>query len=250
MVDVILCLNLKKFPNRLFACYGANQAHDMPFHMFRRWHAIPAGRYKTYEGIQKAMIAAGFPECAERVKDECKNMEPVFSNMHKRKCVYLQYLNYCQMLRYLIERDQTGIILYDDHYIKDFSLVQENYIALRKILPANDPIVMQLHHYEHEDELHRYRLEQPPIFHKDVPNLRKGMCTSSENAMLYSPEGAALVLDILFREFAFSVEGTVVDNIAEYIYHFSISTPVAQSLAGVGTHQGGYTNYQIPEVVL
>ena len=96
-----------------------------------------------------------------------------------------QAWNYCQMLRYLVETQQTGVILYDDRFIKDWINLQCTYDVLRSD-EAPNPVILQLDYYfsgHFNQGIKRRR-------HGHVPYIQQGPTTASENAMVYSPDGA------------------------------------------------------------
>ena len=43
-----------------------------------------------------------------------------------------QFWSYCQMLRYIVERGITAVILYDDRYITNWSQLAGTYMCMRQ----------------------------------------------------------------------------------------------------------------------
>ena len=96
-----------------------------------------------------------------------------------------QAWNYCQMLRYLVETQQSGVILYDDRFIKDWINLQCTYNVI-KGHEAENPVILQLDYYfsgHFNQKIKRQR-------HRHVCYIQQGPTTGSENAMVYSPDGA------------------------------------------------------------
>lgn len=181
-IDVILILNLEHRSDRLCAVYGALQAAGAPVDRIRRWHATPGSDFKDRDALICAATEDDFPEFSYLVHD----LPADDPNYELELNIKSQTWNYCQMLRYLVETEQSGLILYDDRYIKDWEILSGMYKSLRRMQPDNPCLILQLDryfslHFNQKMRRRRYR---------GVPYITAGPFSGSENAMLYSAAGA------------------------------------------------------------
>lgn len=178
-IDVVLILNLEKRLDRLYAIYGALCAAGTPKEKIKRWPAISGDNFEDRDALIQAATDDGFPEFSSLVVNR-PNDELYFELNIKS-----QAWNYCQMLRYLVETQQTGVILYDDRFIKDWINFQGTYNTLKRH-EAQNPVILQIEYYfsgHFNQKIKRRR-------HRHVSYIQQGPTTASENAMVYSPDGA------------------------------------------------------------
>ena len=108
MISEVIVLNLPSRSDKFWSCYGALHAVGVPTERIKRWEAMPASDYENIEALVDAAVKDGFP---------------AFQTIYERgRCddylsINAQFWSYCQMLRYIAEKDITAIILYDDRYI-------------------------------------------------------------------------------------------------------------------------------------
>ena len=181
-IDVILILNLEHRPDRLWTTFGALVAGGAPVDIIHRWHATPGSDFKDLDALIRAATEDGFPQLSYLVI----NLPADSPDYQLELNIKTQAWNYCQMLRYLVETNQSGLILYDDRYVKDWGILSGMYKNLRRMQPDNPCLIVQLDHYF---SLHFNQKMRPPTY-RGVPYIRQGPISGSENAMLYSPAGA------------------------------------------------------------
>ena len=203
-IDVILVLNLEHRPDRFYMVYAGLDIADAPLDRVKRWNAVPGSKFKSLQEIVEATAEDGFPKfqlyclseenCSDRYEDELQ--------FHIN--VMTQKWSYCQMLRYLRDTNQSGLILYDDRYVRSWLHLADTYHYLREAQLGNDTLILQLEYYEN---IWCQRYDR--IRHPSVPYIVEGPISSSENAMVYSPEGAAFLLEYLFINSELFVESTI-----------------------------------------
>lgn len=183
-IDVVLILNLEKRLDRLYAVYGALQAAETPMEKVKRWSAISGDNFEDTDALVRAAMDDGFPEFRHIVVNHPND------KLYFELNIKSQAWNYCQMLRYLVETQQTGVILYDDRFIKDWLNLQSAYSVLKRH-EAENPVILQLDYYYSGHFNQRIRRRR----HKHVNYFQQGPTTASENAMVYSPDGAEWFLE-------------------------------------------------------
>ena len=181
-IDVILILNLKHRPDRFYTTYGALVAAGTPLERIRRFEATPGSDFKDRDALIHAATEDGFPQFSYLVYD-LPSDDP---NYQIELNIKSQAWNYCQMLRYLKDTNQSGLILYDDRYIKDWDILSGMYKSLRRMQPDNPCLILQLDRYFSLHFNQKMRRRKYP----GVPYIVQGPFSGSENAMLYSPIGA------------------------------------------------------------
>lgn len=204
-IEEILVLNLRDRPDRYHAVRGALHAAGAPQNRIKRWGAIPASDYGNIETLVGEAVKDGFPE-----------FETLFEGKNPGRLPKIgQFWSYCQMLRYIVERNITAVILYDDRYITNWSQLAGTYMCMRNIeqYPNNDFKILQLEYYY--DFTHKIVniYTNPDKYAKPYPMMPfvlQGPLGGSENAMLYRPEGAKFFLEKLLTRFHDSVETTLV----------------------------------------
>lgn len=182
-IDVVLILNLEKRVDRLYAIYGALWAAGVPKGKIKRWPAISGDNFQDRDALIQAATDDGFPEFSHLILDRPHEKPYLELNIKS------QAWNYCQMLRYLVETQQTGVILYDDRFIKDWINLQGTYHVLKQD-EAQDPVILQLDYYFSGHFNQKIKRHQ----HQHLPYIQQGPTTASENAMVYSPDGAEWLL--------------------------------------------------------
>ena len=190
-INEVLVLNLESRPDRKWAAIGALDLAYTPLERVRIWNAVPASDFENIEQIGEAAAADGFPWFVEYVKTR---------SFIKHPMIVAQAWSYCQMLRHLVVQDLTGLILYDDRYILDFEQLSAiNYWLARSYHQDSEPYLMvQFEHYENIHHNTGYEWN----FHRNFPYLVEGPLGCSENAILYSPEGARFALEFLEENLA------------------------------------------------
>lgn len=201
-IDVILVLNLEHRPDRFYMVYAGLDIADAPLDRVKRWNAVPGSQFKSFQEIAEATAEDGFSEF------RCLSEENLRNRYNDELQFYLNVMtqkwSYCQMLRYLRDTNQSGLILYDDRYIKSWLHLADTYHYLRKYQEGNDALILQLEYYEN---IWCQRYDR--IRHPSVPYVVEGPISSSENAMVYSAEGAAFLLEYLFINSELFVESTI-----------------------------------------
>ena len=182
-IDVVLILNLEHRRDRLWTTYGALHAVGVPMERIKRWHATPGSDFKDSDALIHAATEDGFPQLSYLVIDLPADSPDYQLELNIKS----QTWNYCQMLRYLAETEQTGLILYDDRYIKDWGILSGMYKSLRKMQPNNPRLILQLDRYF---SMHFNQKMRRRRYSDNVRYIVAGPFSGSENAMLYSPAGA------------------------------------------------------------
>ena len=206
-IHEILVLNLKDRMDRYYSVYGALHAAGTPIERIQRWNAIPASDYENIEALVDAAVKDGFPEFKTLLEN--KKFSP-------RLAKGAQFWSYCQMLRYIAEKNIVAAILYDDRYITNWSQLAAVYCYIKEIerdLPGKVELtILQLEYY------HDFTNQIVNIYaHPDkysrpypmMPYILQGPLGASENAMLYTPEGAKFFLEKLLNTFNDSIEETL-----------------------------------------
>ena len=180
-IDEVLVLNLESRRDRKWAAIGALDLAYTPLERVRIWNAIPASDFENLQQIGASAAADGFPWFVAYVK-RC--------GFIRHPMIVAQAWSYCQMLRHIAESDITGLILYDDRYIIDF----EQLASLNYWLTRIGYKFVQLDYYDNIEHLHMgFELK----IHDKIPYLAEGPLGCSENAILYSPQGAMWTLNFL-----------------------------------------------------
>lgn len=181
-IDVILILNLEHRPDRFWATYGALVAARTPLERIRRVEATPGSDFKDKDALVHAATEDGFPEFSYLVRD----LPADDPNYQIELNIKSQAWNYCQMLRYLKDTNQSGLILYDDRYVKEFENLESLYKSLLRSQPRNGTLILQLDYYFSASLNPKMRRRK----RDDMPYIKQGPSCGSDNAMLYSAAGA------------------------------------------------------------
>ena len=181
-IDVILILNLKERYDRFWATYGALVAACTPLERIRRVEATPGSDFKDKDALVRAATGDGFPEFSYLVKDLPADDPNYILELNIKS----QTWNYCQMLRYLKDTNQSGLILYDDRYVKNWQDLETLYKVLLRSQPRNDTLILQLDYYFSTCLNQKMRRRK----RDDMPYIKQGPSCGSDNAMLYSAAGA------------------------------------------------------------
>ena len=207
-IQEILVLNLKERMDRYHAVYGALHAAGANTNDIKRWEAMPASDYKDTAALVDAAVKDGFPE-----------FQTLFENngMSGRSTKNAQFWSYCQMLRYIAERNITAVILYDDRYITNWSQLANVYSCMKNIEDNPDSgvvlDVLQLEYY-HDDHHQIVNIYTHPdkfsVPYPCLPYILQGPLGQSENAMLFTPNGAKFFLQRLLNFFNDSIEHTLI----------------------------------------
>lgn len=213
-IDIVLVLNLKSRPDRLWSVFGALTVAGVPLNIIKRWDAIPGSNYESFSEIANDAVKDRFPEFEQIFEIEDERSE---NNLAKDITdqlainILTQRWSYCQMLRYLIDNQLSGLILYDDRFIKNWDIISTTYNILRLAQPNNKKLILQLDYYNASSCNQDGFLNPVPYNQGNyVYYILEGPITSSENAMLYSPEGAEFMLnELLTHRIAHGVEASI-----------------------------------------
>ena len=196
-IDEVLVLNLKSRPDRKWAAIGALTLAQCPLERVRIWNAAPASEFENTHQIGEAAAADGFPWLLDYA-----------NNTDLRLYVVAQAWSYCQMLRHLAEHNLTGIILYDDRYILDFEQLSAVHYWLSNF-NHNDVripyLMLQCDYYQSLQHNIGYEWD----LHPEFPYLAEGPLGGSENAVVYTSEGAKFFLDYLEKHMTENVGSTL-----------------------------------------
>ena len=202
-IETVLILNLKKRPDRFWATYGALVAAGTPINRIRRVEATPGCDFKDRDALIHAATEDGFPEFSYLVNDLATD-DP---NYQIELNIKSQAWNYCQMLRYLKDTNQSGLILYDDRYVKNWQNLESLYKALLRSQPGNGTLILQLDYYFSASLNQKMRRRK----RAGLPYIKQGPLCGSDNAMLYSAAGAEWFLGKILEpeNERRNVEGTI-----------------------------------------
>ena len=206
IISEVIVLNLRHRQDKFWSIYGALVASGTPPGRIRRWEAMPASDYKDIEALVDAAVKDGFPEFQTMLENE---------RFDRYLAVNAQFWSYCQMLRYIAERNITAVILYDDRYILNWTQFTRLYrlIELRKedSVNVNDSVLVEFHMLQLEYYMDAYLLRSQSFFrvqatpdkcmrqYPRIPHILQGPLGASENAMLFTSEGAKFFLQKLFQ---------------------------------------------------
>ena len=190
-IEKVLILNLKKRPDRFWTCYGALMATGTPMDRVMRVEASPGIDFKDKDALVRAATEDGFPEF-ERIVRELPADDP---NYQLELNIKSQAWDYCRMLRYLKDTNQSGLILYDDRYVKNWENLESLYKSLLRSQSRNDTFILQLDYYFSASLNQKMRRKRGYF-----PYIKQGPRSSSENAMLYSAAGAEWFLEKILEE--------------------------------------------------
>ena len=210
-ISEVLVLNLKHRSDKFWSVYGALVAAGTPVEKIKRWNAMPASDYKNIEALVDAAVKDGFPEFQTLLENEM---------FDRYLTISAQFWSYCQMLRYISEKNIVAVILYDDRYILNWTQFSRVYtlVERRKEDSVNsenavDFYMLQLEYYVDEyliDSQSFFRVQATPDKcmrqYPHIPHILQGPLGASENAMLYTPEGAKFFLEKLFQNGVAKVE--------------------------------------------
>ena len=203
MISEVIVLNLPSRSDKFWSCYGALHAVGVPTERIKRWEAMPASDYENIEVLVDAVVKDGFPEFQTIYeRDRCDNYLTINA----------QFWSYCQMLRYIAEKDITAIILYDDRYLLNWAQFVKLYQKIRDYQKhaedAGDRVefyMLQLEFYHDMFMLNSqdfFRVQATPECMRQfprIPHIVQGPLGAGENAMLYTAEGAKYFLEKLFQ---------------------------------------------------
>ena len=210
-ISEVLVLNLKHRSDKFWSIYGALVAAGTPVEKIKRWNAMPASDYKNIEELVDAAVKDGFPEFQTLLENE---------RFGSNLAISAQFWSYCQMLRYIGEKNIVAVILYDDRYILNWSQFSRLYMLIERrkedSVNSENPVdfyMLQLEYYRDEymiDSQSFFRVQVTPDkcmrqFPR-IPHILQGPLGASENAMLYTPEGAKFFLGKLFQNGVPSIE--------------------------------------------
>ena len=195
-IDEVLVLNLESRRDRKWAAIGALILAQCPFERICIWNAAPASDFQTSPEIGEAAAADGFPWFAKYAQ-----------NTDLRIYTVAQAWSYCQMLRHIAENDLNAVILYDDRYILDFEQLSAVHVWLKNFNDGYDVPYRMLQCEYYQFRVHN--IGYASDMHPYVPYIVEGPLGGSENAIIYTCEGAKFFLDYLKENMTVNVESTL-----------------------------------------
>ena len=139
------------------------------------------------------------------------------------------------MLSEIVKRDENTVILYDDRYIRDFGYISEmvGHLSQENLPPFE---ILQFENNQHNAADPRHFMN--PKRHPKFPWFYQGPLGGSENAMFYTPKGAAFLLEYLLENFGPTTETTILkmnENLEDYPFFWTADFPIIGRLEFLGT---------------
>ena len=180
MIDKIIVMNLPAETRRRYLCEGALLAKGVPLDRFQIWECIDD---KAYEKSQKL--------CEDASDDKIEQYTKLLdSGMYKHVpiAILAQQWNYFRIMRYIIEKRITAIVMHDDTIL---GLKFERLQAIISILKNRGNFhLLLLNCFRKPHVLHN---ELTPICAHSI--IMHGICGSYDLGVIYSPRGANWVLN-------------------------------------------------------
>lgn len=232
-IDRVFILNLPNNIERRWACYAANVINGVPPHIICIWRAIPGDDFETIAAMVEKAVADGFPEF-QGLYDEGQLEERDPTDTYGYR-VIAQFWSYCQMLREIANGDENTVILYDDRYIKDFNYIDAmvGHLSQENLPPFE---ILQFENNKHNAADPRHFMN--PKHHPKFPWFYQGPLGGSENAMFYTPKGAAFLLEYLLKNFGPTTETTILkmnENLEDYPFFWTVDFPIIGMPEFLGT---------------
>ena len=232
-IDRVYILNLPDNIERRWACYAANATNGVPQSHIHIWRAIPGNDFESIAEMVEKAVDDGFPEFKELY-----NKEQIHDRVPEDTygfCVTAQFWSYCQMLREIVKRDENTVILYDDRYIRDFGYISEmvGHLSQENLPPFE---ILQFENNQHNAADPRHFMNPQP--HPNYPWFYQGPLGGSENAMFYTPKGAAFLLEYLLENFGPTTETTILkmnENLEDCPFFWTVDFPIIGVLDFLGT---------------
>ena len=106
----VYILNLEVEQKRRYMCEGALFAMNAPFKRVKRWIAKDDFEYEKSSDVIRAAIRDGFPSFQSYLDKGQQNKDGI--------AIYTQTWNYCRFWRYLIENNETAMLIQDDRKLR------------------------------------------------------------------------------------------------------------------------------------
>ena len=233
-IDRVLILNLPYNIQRRWACYSANVINGVPERAICIWKAIPGDNFESIAEMVENAAADGFPELL-KLYDAGQIAERDRTDTYGYR-VTAQFWSYCQMLREIAKGGENTVILYDDRYIRNFGYIDATVSHLsEKNLPPFE--ILQFENNLHNAADPRHFMNPKP--HPKFPWFYQGPLGGSENAMFFTPKGAAFLLEYLLENFGPTTETTILkmnENLEAYPYFWTADFPIVGMLEFLGTN--------------
>ena len=178
-LDKVLLMNLKRRKHKYWFTTGALSMLGYPPDRIRRFNAHDAQNYDDIKSVHNAAVVDGFP---------------IFSEFESsRKSLAAWYWTWCAALRQIVESNETVLLMIDDYSPLPFwrydrlNLLVENCYRIDKSFR-----MLQLTHTRFYHEVY------DPLNHYNEV-LAKGLAGSADMANVFSPSGAAHLLDICIK---------------------------------------------------
>lgn len=238
-IDRVFILNLPYNIQRRWACYSANVINGVPESHISIWKAIPGDDFESIGEMVEKAVADGFGSF-QRLYDTGQIGERKRTDTYGYR-VTAQFWSYCQMLREIVNSDKNSVILYDDRYIKDFDYMNAMTVHLSHYSTSSPEILAPFEILQFENNQHHAanpRHFMNPKRHPKFPWFYQGPLGGSENAMFYTPKGAAFLLEYLLKNFGPTTETTILkmnENLKEYPFFWTVDFPIIGRLDFLGT---------------
>ena len=232
-IDRVFILNLPYNIQRRWACYSANVINGVPESYISIWKAIPGDDFESIGEMVEKAVADGFASF-QSLYDTGQIGERKRTDTYGYR-VTAQFWSYCQMLREIANSDENTVILYDDRYIRDFGYINEmvGHLSQENLPPFE---ILQFENNLHNSADPRHFMN--PQRHPDYPWFAQGPLGGSENAMFFTPKGAAFLLEFLLENFGPTTETTILkmnENLEDYLFFWTADFPIIGRLNFLGT---------------
>ena len=184
----VYILNLEVEQKRRYMCEGALFAMNAPFKRVKRWVAKDDFEYEKSSDVIRAAIRDGFPSFQSYLDKGQQNKDGI--------AIYTQTWNYCRFWRYLVENNETAMLIQDDRRLR---VSYPRMLEIFQELISFDPDVeflslwcnQEVAHKSFSDRLpFRFISEDSPIAYGIYEN---GACAGH----IVTPTGAKVLLDIV-----------------------------------------------------
>ena len=179
-LEQVVYSNLDRHPERNWYMLGMLTGMGASLDQIVRLRAKDALEYQDVASISEAAISDGFDFFDRYLAEE-----------HKTNLAW--FWTYCRSLRYIIESKKTTLLMIDD-----FTLRQTFWKIRDLVGSIEEPLkILQIEcWFPHEvDGMNFYKLVPPRHMRNYNNDLFRGLWGAGDSCIVYSPEGAALMLD-------------------------------------------------------
>ena len=203
IIDEIIVLNLKREARRKGFMIGALDTMDVPMDRVRFWEATDRHDFNNdLKTVATAAIDDGFPQFKLYITGTDDNQ--IRSPGEGHAGILAQAWSYHQILRYVSTNNVNAMVLYDDRVLKFKFPFYANLFKYAAGIWDQPFKFFQLEHYDIMNFL-----PTPQKIHHTIPYMVRGPIGGSENAMMFSPDGARFFLDFMERNFQGNIELTL-----------------------------------------